>query len=151
MKSLGMYPHVATWHSKGVAYRLVPNTTLLAPTKEVDWKEPRHIYPPMFLGTNATVLPEVESPSPEEQEFRKQRSRQDNRTDESAQSGDSDSANDDTGVVFYQLGALQYCLNLVDAKAKDPSAVTSANWVDSSFVIVVKIGATGKSEDVYIM
>jgi hypothetical protein len=107
MLNLGMYPHIAIGHSKGVAYRLVSNTMLLAPTKKIDWKGSRDIYPPMFLNINTTVLPEDEPPSPDQQESQKQRNRKDNRTAKSTQSVDSNSANDDTGFAFYQLGALQ--------------------------------------------
>jgi hypothetical protein len=115
------YPHIPVGHYGGVAYRLMPNTTLLQPTKPVNWEDDRHVYPPTSLGINLTVDQEV-TVDPKETPMKagpRQRSRKDVRTDESTQSGDSDSKNDKTGFVFYQLGNLEYTAGLNDPTTTD--------------------------------
>ena len=56
--------------------------------------------------------------------------------------------NGDTGFVFYQLGTLQYCNSLEDPTTTDTDLAPSKWWGDTEFVLVAKIGANGRSEDI---
>jgi len=147
----GLYPHIAIGHYDGVAYRLVPSTTLLEATRDIDWEDTRYIYPPMFLGINVTVTLKEDHAIEGEQATRRQLTRKENRTEKSKKSGDSHSTDDDTGFVFYQLGALEYTTGLQDVKTTDIDLLASKTWIDSNFVLVAKIGASGRSEDVYAL
>lgn len=145
MLNRGIHPHIPVGHRRGIAYRLVPNTTHLGPTKEINWDDDKHIYPEMFLGINATA-DTTSGPS-----GRPSRSRAHNLTDESTQSGDSDTPNDESGFVFYQLGALQFTTELEDPATTDIQVISSKQWIETGYVLVVKVGAAGNAEDIYIL
>ena len=105
----------------------------------------------MFLGINVTVTLKEDHAIEGEQAMRRQLTRKENRSDKSTRNDDSHSTNDDTGFVFYQLGALEYTTGLQDVKTTDIDLLASKTWIDSNFVLVANIGVSGWSEDVHAL
>jgi hypothetical protein len=114
MLDLPAFPYIGLGNHQGNGFRLAPNPRLLAPTKEDFDMSQRDILPEIMRGINKNV-----EPLPANEEGKS--TRKENNSDESTESTDSTSNNDDTGFVFYQLGALEY----VSAEAWKPELAAS--------------------------
>lgn len=162
------YSQVAVGHLNGIAYRSIPNTSLLAPTQAPNSTETRHIYYPSILGLNKEKKPKstpeytedleaaTESgpptdPTSARQQRDRRKAREQARTDETTQSADSTLTNDRTGFAFYQLGALKFTPGLADATSTDLDEVMAKEWFDTGFVLVVTIETNNRAGDVYIL
>ncbi|KAH6622076.1 hypothetical protein C7974DRAFT_456983 [Boeremia exigua] len=245
LMNCGFHPHIPvgyTQETKKVAFRLVPTTTILYPTKETAWNHGPDtvITPPMFLGINHTVilneiygdkefmmeeidavnrylhdgdehgfdfegLPEDEnellhclieivdsfsvghnrfgkygknapvksstqkspgidyasssasegSTVPLDEVPSKSSARRirdfEKSTEESTRTGDSDSTNDHTGFVFYQLGRLQFCESLPDVLTTDKDVIHTKHWESTEYVLVAEVGFYGKLGAVWLL
>jgi hypothetical protein len=144
MLDLPAFPYIGLGNHQGNGFRLAPNPHLLAPTKEDFDMSQRDILPEIMLGINKNV-----EPLPANEEGKS--TRKENNSDESTESTDSTSNNDDTGFVFYQLGALEY----VSAEAWKPelaaSDPNSFYWCDTGYVVVILIDSNGQGKDVYLL
>lgn len=61
------------------------------------------------------------------------------KSDDSYDGDDFTSANDESSFSFYQLGALQYILDLKDPRNTDKKTLAACKWFSTGYVLVAAI------------
>ena len=69
----------------------------------------------------------------------------------SDRSGESTTANDESGFAFYQLGALHYCDTLTDPSTTDLDEVFVNKWSSTCYVLVAKFDTFGSLQDIWVL
>ncbi|KAF2108197.1 hypothetical protein BDV96DRAFT_587885 [Lophiotrema nucula] len=144
------HPYLGLGHHHGWAYRLSPNPWLLSTTPDDSggFEDNREVLLSTILGMNHGV-----EPAPVEVGTKRDR-REANISDESADSGyhSSDKPNDETGFVFYQLGSLLATSHSTFIQLPEAQCdAKSVDWIDTGYVVVVRIHSDGKSGPVWLL
>ncbi|OIW24322.1 hypothetical protein CONLIGDRAFT_108622 [Coniochaeta ligniaria NRRL 30616] len=121
-------------------YRVVPDPFGLRPHDTTPPATDHQVLPLCFLGVNETVQPRQPSLPLAR--------RMTNLSERSTMSAESD--NDQPGFAFFQIGKLEWLDSYTDSDT-ELDELNEADWVDSGFCVVARLGLTGYTDGIFVV